>query len=84
MTKFLHSKRILCSIYSKSLSFYGKKSKDLTLERQAVAEVCRIHVLEDFANFTGKQVYQILYLMKFQASTLLLYCKRDLGADVFL
>ena len=33
---------------------------------------------------TGEHLYQILYLMKLQASILQLYCKRDPGADVFL
>ena len=39
-------------------------SKDLTVQRQALADVCKIDVLKDFAKFTGKHLYQILYLMK--------------------
>ena len=29
-------------------------SKDLTLQKQALSEVCKIDVLEDFAKLTGK------------------------------
>ena len=60
-------------------------SEDLTLQRRTLADICKIDVLKGFAKFTGKHLYQILYLMKLQASTLQLYCKKDRrGADVFL
>ena len=59
-------------------------SKDLILQRQALADVCKIDVFQDFAEFTGKQLYEVLYLMKLQASNRQLYYKRDPGADVFL
>ena len=86
MTKFLHSKKVVGSIYNKSLIFFSERnsSKDLILQRQALAGVCKIDVLNDFAKFTGKHLHQILYLRKLQASNLQLYCKRDPGADVFL
>ena len=64
--EFLHSKKVICSIYSKSL-IYGKKLKDLILQRQALAGVCKIDVLKDFAKLTGKHVYQTQCLMKLQA-----------------
>ena len=84
MTKFVHSKRVVCSVYSKSLKVYERGSrKDVNLQRQALAKVCKIDVLKDSAKFTGKHVYQILYLMKLRASRVQLYCKRDLGTDVF-
>ena len=43
MTNFLHSKRVVCSGYSKSLKLYGKiSSKDFILQRQALADICKI------------------------------------------
>ena len=76
ITKFLHSKRVACSVYSESLKFYGKELYQRSiLQRQALADVYKIDVPEDFAKFTGKHLH---------ASSLELYCKRDPGADVFL
>ena len=75
--KFVYRRRAVCSAHSKSLKFYGKKL-------QALADVCKTDVLKDFAKFTGKHLCQILYLIKLQVSSLPLYCKRDLGVDVFL
>ena len=90
MTKFLHSKRVAWSIYRKSLKSYWKKllrnslySKLVILQRQAFADVFEIDI-RDFAKLLGKHFYQILYLMKLQASSLQSYCKRDPGVDVFL
>ena len=85
ITTFLHCKIVASSVYSKSLNFTERNSsKDLFLQRQAFADVCKIDVLKDFAKFTAKYLYHILHLMKLQASSLQLYCKRDPGADVFL
>ena len=50
MTKFLYSKRVVCSVYSQSLKFYRKNSIiDNTLQRQALADVWKIVVLKVFA-----------------------------------
>ena len=59
-------------------------SEDLTLQRRTLAVICKRDVLKDFAKFTGEHLYQILYLMKLQASSLQLYCKKDPGVDVSL
>ena len=45
MTKFLHSKRDICFVYSKSLKFYGK------FYVKTLANVCKRDVLKDFAKF---------------------------------
>ena len=46
MTKFLHAKRDVFSVYSKSLKFYEKdSSKDLPLQRRALADVCSVDIL---------------------------------------
>ena len=63
-------------------SFTALYSKDLKVK--ALADICNIDVLKDFAKFTGNHLYQILYLMKLQATSLQLYCKRDPRTDVFL
>ena len=70
MTKFLQNEKVVCS----------QKS----LQRQALADVCKIDLLKDFAKFTRKHLYQILYLMKLRGSSLQLYYERNLGADVFV
>ena len=60
MMKFLQSKRVACFIYSKSLKFYRKNSnKDLILQRQVLAHVCKIDVLKDFAKLTRKYLYTV-------------------------
>ena len=59
-------------------------SKDLFLQKQALADVCKIDFLKDFAKFTIKHLYQILYFMKLKASCLQPYCKRDTGEEVSL
>ena len=59
-------------------------SKDHTLQRHAIADVCKTYSYKDFRKFTGKYLYQIQYLMNLQAPTLQLCCKRDPSADVFL
>ena len=83
--EILNSKRFVCSVYSKSLKLYGRKySKDLILQRQALADIYKIDVLQDFAKFIGKHLYQVLYLMKLQASNLQLYYKGNPGTDVLL
>ena len=57
MTKLIRSKRVTCSVYVKSLKFTERNfSKDFTLQKQALADVCKIDVLEDFAKFTGKHL----------------------------
>ena len=61
MTKSLLSTRVACSVYSKSLNFTERNSvKYLILPRQALADVCNIDVLNDFAKFAGKHLYKIL------------------------
>ena len=78
MTQFLHGKRVSCSVYGKSLRFCEKKlSRDVILQRQALADVFEIDVLKNFSKFTGKYHYQILHLKKLQAWSLQLYFKRD-------
>ena len=37
--------------------------KDLILRKQALTDVYKIDVIKDFPKFTGKHLYQILYLM---------------------
>ena len=74
-----YSKRVVCSVYSKSPNTERNSSKYHTLQRQTLADVCKI----DFTKFTRKPLYQILYLMKLQAAGLQLYCKKGPGADVF-
>ena len=84
MTTSLHSKRVVCSIYSIRLNFTERNSnKDLTLQRKVVVDVCKIDVLKDFAKLPRKRLCQILCLMKLQASSLQLYCKRDPDANEF-
>ena len=86
MTKFLRSKRVVSSFYSKSLTFYGKRFQ----ERSYLSETCpRRHLqnrysCKDFRKFTGKHLYQFQYLMKLEAFSLQLYCKRDSSTDVYL
>ena len=48
----LHSKTVACSVYSKNRKLYG--SKDFTLQKQTLADVCKVDVLKDFAKLTGK------------------------------
>ena len=70
MMRFLHSKIIVCSVNSKCLKFYGRNSsKDYTLQKQPLGDVCKMDILKDFAKFTGKHLYQILHLMKLQTSS---------------
>ena len=45
-------------------------SKDLIFQRQALPDVCKIGVLKDFTQFTGKYFHQVWYLMKLQAFSL--------------
>ena len=61
MAKFLHSKKDVCFVYSKSLKFYGK------FYVKALANVCKRDVLKDFAKFIGKHLYQILYPWRIQS-----------------
>ena len=57
MTKLIRSKRVVCSVYSKSLKFTERNcSKDITLQKQTLADFCKIDVLEDFAKFSGKHL----------------------------
>ena len=87
MTKVLHSKRVVSSVYSKS----GKKedfaernsSIDLSLQRHALTEFFHNrYSFKDFTKFTGKHLYHILYLIKLQLSSLPLYSVPSAG--VFL
>ena len=87
MTKVLHSKRVVSSVYSKS----GKKedfaernsSIDLSLQRHALTEFFHNrYSFKDFTKFTGKYLYHILYLIKLQLSSLQLYSVPSAG--VFL
>ena len=61
MTKFVHSKR---SKSSKSHTVKAKSfternsSKDVIFQRQALADVCKIDVLKDFAKFTKNHLYR--------------------------
>ena len=45
---------------------------------------CQNCVLKNFSKFTGKQLCQSLFLIKFNAWSLQLYWKRDSRTDVFL
>ena len=72
MKKFLYRKRVVCSVYRKNLKFYGNNSsKDLTLLRQTLGDVCKMEFLKDFERFTGKHLYQILYFKSLQTTALL-------------
>ena len=79
--KLLHSKRLVSSVYSKSLKSFTERnfSKDLTLRRQTLADVCKIDVLKDFAKFIGKHLHQILYLMKLPVSSCSFIAKENLA-----
>ena len=73
--------RFIVKVYT----FTERNSRqDIILQRQALADICKIDVLKDFAKFAGKHLYQILYLIKLQASSWQRYCKKNPGADAFL
>ena len=74
MTKFLHSKRLVCSVYSKSLKFSGKKlllrsQRSYSSEAGSWRRLQNRCYLKDFGKSTRKNLYQVLYLMKLQALT---------------
>ena len=83
MKKFLYRKRVVCSVYRKNLKFYGNNSsKDLTLLRQTLGDVCKMEFLQDFERFTGKHLYLILYFKKPPDCSFI--AKKKPGAEVFL
>ena len=86
MAKFFHNKRVFYSVYSKRLKFHGKELQERPYSSEAwpCRRLQNRYSYKDFTKFTGKRLYQILYLMKLQASSLHLYCKRGLCSDVFL
>ena len=62
MTKLLHSKRLVPFIV-KTYDFTERNSsKDFALQKQALADVCKIDIPKDFSKFAGKHLCQILYL----------------------
>ena len=72
MTKFLHSKRLVCSVYRKSLKFSGKKlllrsQRSYSSEAGPWRRLQNRCYLKDFGKLTRKNLYQVLYLMKLQA-----------------
>ena len=78
--------RVVSSVYSESLTFYGKKLqwRSYLLEGCPRRRLQNRYSYKDFRKFTGKHLYQIQYLMKLQTFSLELFCKRDPSADVFL
>ena len=64
-----HCKRVIYSAYSKSLTFLERNSRDLTLEKHALADVFKLDIIKDFAKFQRKHLHQILYLMNLRASS---------------
>lgn len=77
MTNFLHSKRVVSNLP------VNNSIKDLTLQRQTLAYVCKLDALKDFAEFMVKHLNHILFLMALQASSFQIKSKRDPGADFF-